>query len=115
MVCPSAHFVKPGATMPDKQGKLTQDEKQRIVQWLATTGKDPHCPHCGGTTWTLVEHALHTPIYRGGDLLVGGPAYPLIGVYCGTCGCLRFHSAVLAGIFPPASDLKEANRVEQAS
>jgi|HubBroStandDraft_6_1064221.scaffolds.fasta_scaffold634066_2 hypothetical protein len=91
--------------MPDSEGKLTQDEKARVVQRVTSMWRDHTCPHCGNPNWLVGDHLVQ-PITLGPNnsiQLGGGAGYPQVMLISVGCGYTRFFNAVVLGILPAAS------------
>lgn len=71
--------------MPDSGGKLTPEEKQKIIGWLNEKGKNHACPVCQENSWTLGEYLLGGMTYQGGSLVLGGVHYPQFFLTCSNC------------------------------
>ena len=86
--------------MPDKDGKLTKEEKQKTIDWIEERklGEGPHCPVCGTNHWQIADHLVAPSIHTGEGLLLGGPAYPHVMVICRKCSNTLFLNAVMMGI-----------------
>ena len=84
--------------MPDNQGKLTQEEKEKAQAWLKERWKNWACPYSGHTNWELGEFVVQAVRFTGGGLSVGGPVYPLLVLTCSGCGNTIFVNAIKAGI-----------------
>ena len=89
--------------MPDSEGKLTPEDKEKVRQWLANTGKAfPPCPFCSNTNWGVADH-LVAPITLGKELamqLGGGRAYPQVMLISSGCGHTVYFNAVMIGLVP---------------
>lgn len=81
--------------MPDKEGKLTQEEAKTFTDWLEKHWKDRACPISGPTNWIIGTHLVQPLTLVGtGGVAVGGPGYPQAMVICANCGhTLRSHSS----------------------
>ena len=79
--------------MPDLKGKLTQEEKAKIIRWMEKKASTSSCPVCGGSHWVLAEHLIwglvHTP-----DFVMGGVNYPLYLTFCDSFYYTRHFMAV---------------------
>jgi hypothetical protein len=52
--------------MTDDSGKLTEEEKKLIVDWLKSHGQNNIvCPVCGDNNWFIGDHVVQ-PITLGG-------------------------------------------------
>ena len=91
-------------------GKLTQEHRDKFEAWInsksALIGK---CPVCTQRSWTVLEHFVELPIYRGGGVMVaGGATYPNIGLVCTNCGNTQLMNAALSGILSENSTADKA-------
>ena len=84
--------------MPDKAGKLTEEEKEKAQKWLKDNWKSWSCPYSGHTVWEIGETLAQAMAFTGGGLSVGAPVYPFIVVTCSGCGNTVFINAIKAGI-----------------
>jgi hypothetical protein len=92
--------------MPDKDGKLTTDEKNRVVQKLQTTwmGSAQNCPICGNSHWLIADHLVQ-PLTLGpnASIQLGGAAgYPQVMLISVGCGHTLFFNAVMLGVLAAA-------------
>jgi hypothetical protein len=91
--------------MPDASGKLSPEDKNKIIAWLTRDGRPtPICPICGTQEWAIADHVTQ-PITvggAGGGLVLGGVGYPNIMVVSTRCGYTMYVNAVIAGILPAA-------------
>ena len=86
--------------MADKQGKLSQEEKQRIRDWLVAREAKQPCPICGHNQWAIGDTlALAQQYVREGGLMIGA-GYPAAVVLCQRCTFMRWHSAIAIGLVP---------------
>ena len=86
--------------MPDDSGKLTPADQEKFKKWLNDKTKNHSCPVCNSNNWALGEHLLSGMVYSGGNLIVGGPAYPLAFIVCNVCSHTRQFMAVPIGLLP---------------
>ncbi|MGA2063044.1 MAG: hypothetical protein ABSG67_21440 [Thermoguttaceae bacterium] len=96
--------------MPDKEGKLSADEQQKIIKWIMdhSAGLGINCPICKQKNWGITEHLIYLPIYTPNALTIGGPTYPCVQLICNNCGSVQLINAVHTGVLansPP--DKKE--------
>jgi hypothetical protein len=83
--------------VPDRFGVLTPEETQVATKWLSDHWGNSACPFHGQTSWE-VGHVVMTIAYGGGDIVLGGPTYPLLTVTCNVCGYTVFVNAIKAGV-----------------
>lgn len=74
--------------MPDSDGKLTNEEQEKIISWLNEKGRNHACPVCNENTWRVGEHLLKGPVYST-KLVIGGLTYPQFFVICTNCYHVR--------------------------
>lgn len=92
--------------MPDKDGKLTDEDRNKVIAWLGqyppALGANSPCPICGSTTWMIGEYLVQ-PITLGPNITIqlGGPSYPQVMLISVPCGYTRFINAVIMGILQP--------------
>lgn len=80
-------------------GLLSDLHRERFKRWIdERTTLIGKCPVCGNRHWTLLNHFVEVPIYRGGNMLVGGESYPNVGLLCSNCGNTQLINAVVSGI-----------------
>lgn len=92
--------------MPPTQGKLTQEDKAKVVSWLNEKAKSAHCPVCGVNDWTVGDDLLNGMVFSGGNLIVGGPAYPMAFIVCNNCAYTRQFMAIPIGLLPSEAEGK---------
>lgn len=84
--------------MPDKNGALSPEDREKILSWLDERGGKTACPVCHHENWFLAEHILEGRIYSGGGLVVGGPNYPQFVIVCTNCYYARHFMAMPLGL-----------------
>lgn len=95
--------------MPDKNGILTGEERQKIVAWLNEKGVEHSCPFCNQNNWSIGDHLLSGMIHSGGGLVIGGASYPSVFTVCNNCAYTRQFMAVPIGILPAQTPEGEKN------
>ena len=95
--------------MPDKDLKLTQEEKKEIAGWISKRAPDLKCSVCGQKHFVLADHVIAGFIHSGGGLALGGATYPQVMVICTNCGhTIQFNAVVIGALKPStAEDSKE--------
>lgn len=90
--------------MPDLQGKLSDDEKRKIIDWLSAHWKTTNCPFHGPTVWEIGDATGTQPFAgtgggtQGSGVVIGGPTYPLVLLTCATCGFAIHINLIKVGI-----------------
>lgn len=85
--------------MADDSGKMTMEERQKIVTFLSgLSEKAPTCEFCGSDAWNVGEHLVQ-PFFFGTRL--PNVSYPQFMVSCINCGNTKFFSVVkVPGLLP---------------
>ena len=81
--------------MPDANGKLSEDERKRIADWLNAKGKNHVCPVCQTNNWTVGGVLLNAMTFTpGAALSVGGATFPMAFITCVNCNYNRTFMAL---------------------
>ncbi len=96
--------------MPEKDGKLSDAERQLVEEWMKKHWKSWVCPFSGDTDWELGFYVAEVRAFTGGGLNVGGPIYPYVVATCKDCGYTVLISAMKIGILPTKEDNKNADK-----
>lgn len=78
---------------------MTQDEKQKIINWL--NQKQPtgfQCSVCNDRRWTVGDHVVSALVSEGGGIQIGGTNYPNVFLVCNNCGHTVYFNAVMLGV-----------------
>ena len=97
--------------MPNKEGKLTDEEKKQAKDWIEKKWQplQRNCPSCGvPDSWVIADHLVSPPIYRGGDILIGGASYPQLMLVCMNCAFTFYFNAIVMGLFSVAEEEETA-------
>lgn len=90
--------------MPDFSGKLAPEEEQQVSAWLdAHWPQDRRdCPVSGPTDWGIHSHVVYQQPFHPQLPIIqtSHTAFPVVIVYCKTCGYARYFSAGLMGLLP---------------
>lgn len=86
----------------DKNGKLSESDKQKIKEWMREQWdrvSNPNCPLCQKNLWTIGDHAV-SPLSTSqeGSTFVVGPSYPQVMLVCTHCGNTLYFNAVIMGL-----------------
>lgn len=84
--------------MPDQNGQLNKEEKQKITAWLDEKGVNHSCPVCTKNKWTLGDHLISGMVHTGSGVSIGGAAYPTAFLVCTNCAYTRHFMAVPMGL-----------------
>ena len=88
--------------MPDAQGKLSPEDKEKIQKWLNEKWKVPkHCPISQDNNWIIGDYVTTPMNYGGGGMIIGGQITPQIMMICTSCGYTLHFNAMFMGIFKP--------------
>lgn len=75
---------------------------QEVVDWLNSQWQGAKvCPICKNNNWNISEKPVELREFHGGNLVVGGPVYPLISITCKVCGHILLFNAIVAGLLTP--------------
>jgi hypothetical protein len=82
--------------------------KERAMEWLDKRWKrEKRCPICQSNSWTVGD-SLGVMLPMIDDKINPyAPTYPLFVVACTECAYTLFFNAVIAGLYPPASQEKK--------
>lgn len=88
--------------MAEDSKELTQEERDRIIQWIVEKSGDNTempCPVCKSNDWYVPEHLVIAPIVSPqGEVAIGGLGYPHSPIICQKCGFTYFINAARMGI-----------------
>ena len=115
IVRPSGFFARGGRVMPDTEGRLSYEERQKVNQWLVSHGHGPFlCPLCKQQNWGLADHVVNLMVYRPREFVIGGPTYPCVQLICNECCSVQLLNAVRMGLVkePPPLDNLPAEKKE---
>ena len=59
------------------------------------------CTVCGSQTWKSDDKVFELRESSGGDVVMGGPVYPVMSLCCRRCGHILLFNAVTVGIVKP--------------
>ena len=77
-------------------------DAQKVVAWLNRQWQGSKvCPICKNNNWSIGEKPVELRVFHGkGDLVLGGPIYPLVSITCKVCGHTLLFNAIVAGLLP---------------
>lgn len=74
-------------------------EMQKVVDWLNNKWVGAKlCPICQSNDWNISPKPVEIREFSRGNLVVGGPVYPLVSVTCRVCGYTLLFNAITAGL-----------------
>ena len=81
---------------------MNQEEKNRIIEALNQKGVRLPCSRCGNNNFTLIDgyfnHTFQPQL--NGNVVLGGPSIPSVGVVCSRCGLINYHAIGALGLLP---------------
>ncbi len=93
--------------------KLTASETQRALDLVNGFAEKhgPHvCPICKSQEWILDASYAEIRPHHMGSMIVGCPVYPMIMLYCKTCGFTRFINAIYTKVLDPKEREQDAKQ-----
>ncbi len=88
--------------MPDAQGKLSSEDKEKIQKWLKEKWKASNlCPISQDNKWIINDYVTTPMNFGGGGMIVGGQVTPQIMMICASCGYTLYFNAMVMGILKP--------------
>lgn len=103
-----AGLAMPDEPVPQKTDQhgfqvLSEEQLKTLNAWMATHTKlgFTACPVCGHIDWTVAPHILEIRPFAGGNMIVGGPIYPMVMFQCKTCGYGLMMNAMAMGVLQP--------------
>jgi len=99
--------------MPDKEGRITEEERSKALAWLNEKAGIGVCSMCGTKNWILADTMPNPPTYTSAGTRIGGITVPMVGIFCAKCGHLVFFSAIVMGLIPAEQTLKEQKPSEE--
>ena len=86
--------------MPDMNGVLSQDEKQKIAVWLHSKNSfGTDCPLCHNKQWAIADHVVSPSLTNAAGVGLGVYAYPQ-AMLISECGYTMYLNLVIVGIIP---------------
>ncbi|MDO8567794.1 MAG: hypothetical protein Q7R57_03665 [Dehalococcoidales bacterium] len=92
--------------------KLSEEQKQKIIDALTSHGVNLPCPRCGSCKFSLLDGYFNQTLQTEltGGLTLGGPVLPSFAVVCNQCGFMSQHALGVLGLM---SAKEEAKREEK--
>ncbi|MEA2329608.1 MAG: hypothetical protein QOE68_4567 [Thermoanaerobaculia bacterium] len=102
--------------MPDKNVKLSVEDRAKASAWLSRNEATRACPACGYPEWSVAEELAFAPLFSVRGDIVLDRGYPAVVVLCGRCKFFRLHSAIAMGLVDKevAKETKDAARIAEA-
>ncbi len=83
--------------MPDINGVLSPEEKEKATKWLNEKMIRRECPACGSKNWIIAEHMVSPTVVNAAAIGLQTP-YPQVMVIS-ECGYSYFFNAMVMGLF----------------
>lgn len=79
--------------------KMEDSDKEQARNWIMEhwSGQQ-QCPICQQSKWALNPMISELRSFQKGQLVVGGPVFPIINLNCSNCGYVLQFSAMQLGI-----------------
>jgi aconitase B len=85
--------------MDEDEEKEPKVDPQQVFAWLDKNWQGERvCPICKKTDWAIGDTIQEIRQFRGGNLILGGPLYPVFLVTCTVCGYTILFNAIVAGL-----------------
>lgn len=84
--------------MPTKDGRLTKDERQRLVDWLNQKWTHRTCTSCGTHEWDLMDQLTMMPVYMQRTEPEIGRAVVCVSAICQNCARMEFFNALVMNV-----------------
>ena len=86
--------------------KLTEEQKNKVIEVLSDFLKRIPCNVCQGKEWILNDTIFELREFQGGNLVIGGKSsvFPVIAVVCKNCGNTLFFNAIQLGLIKKEND-----------
>jgi hypothetical protein len=97
--------------MPEPDGSLNAQERERFDEWVAAHWSNPDCPVCHSKQWTR-GGKLHQVINEA-TLMPDGTSIPAVSLACEVCGYTMLVNAITAGVVHPERLLRNEEPVPQ--
>lgn len=80
--------------------KMKKPDLDRAIDWITEhwSGDEKRCPICQHTNWVLNPIIAELRSFQKGQLIFGGPVFPVITINCVNCGLVLQFSAKHLGI-----------------
>ncbi len=74
-------------------GKISEAQRQKVIQALNEKAATLPCPRCGNADFTLLDGYFNQTIQTElQGIVIGGPSIPSVVVACKKCGFLSQHA-----------------------
>lgn len=82
----------------------------KTLEHLRVKWNNTSCPMCGTNDWSVAEEIFELREFQDGNLVAGGPLYPVIPVSCKNCGMSLMINAIVAGVLPKPNQKGEEKK-----
>ena len=87
---------------------LTEEQRNKISDWLRLKKVNMACPSCGEAEWATGD-IVAIPKFKEG-LILGGEVIPMIQLVCANCSYVRLYAAIPIGLLEPKSEESPAGK-----
>ena len=84
--------------MPDFNGILSPEDREKIHAWYKEKCTNTACPVCKNRNWVLADHIIVPMIYSGIGMTMEATGYPQIMIVCQNCSLTLFFNAAKLGL-----------------
>lgn len=99
---------------PNINTKLSEKQKQKIIDWLNQKGASNPCPSCGHRQKTIHDELItYQSFSLNGNMMLGGPQTPVALVFCNNCLHVEHYFAVPMGIIEPSVINNKNNNMDE--
>lgn len=89
--------------------QLSNEQRDLLLKRLTQNSywDNPPCFICKSQQWNVSDIVFELREFQAGDLVVGGPVFPIIALTCAKCGNTLFLNAVVLGVLDGVPSLLE--------
>ena len=84
--------------MPDASGRLTPEDRNLVMHWLQSKGRNHDCPVCKTNRWMIGDHLVNGLVHAPDSRLPPRENYPQVVLVCSHCAYTRYFMAVPMGL-----------------
>ena len=84
--------------MSDESKKLSEEQKNKFIEWLRSKNIKNACQACGTNSWIIGDRVVSGMTIANGGVHIGGPLYPTVFITCTNCFHTLYFMAVPIGV-----------------